>query len=598
MNHPLPDAALKGHIAVVGMTGGGKTFTTKGIVEHILERDPSARVCVLDPIKSDWWGVTSSADGKKPGLPFHILGGPRGHVPLHETAGKAIGELVGSGALPLSIIDMADFGPGGLQTFFNDFAPALLRRIRGVVYLVLEEAHEFAPKERAGFGGETMTVHFAKKLATAGRSKGVRIIAATQRTQQLHNSVLGSCQTVIAHQLTYPADIEPVAKWFKGHVDKETFSRFAETLTSMPTGTGWLCSGQAKVAEMVRFPRIWTFDNSATPDGEDEIDVKTAPVDLARLRAIVGDAVAEAEANDPAALRAEVARLRGELAKKPATAPDGVALTEAHERGYAAGQSHVFDVMAKREKAVRSNIENAIGALQRALDAIAIPELPRTAPAPTPGITHRPELFTPAAALKIGDKVTAPDGRRGTVTGSVSLMPLIGRAEPTKTTEGVTRPMQKILDALAELAALGIREASRIQVVFLSGYGHPNSKGFVNSLGALSTAGFVTYPRSGVVALTEAGCAAANHTGRPLTSTDLQRRVLDLLGAAHGRILQPLIEAYPAEISRQDLCAAAGYGHMNSKGFVNAIGRLRSLGFIDYPTKGNVVALPILFVGR
>jgi len=344
MKHPLPESAFKGHIAVVGMTGGGKTFTTKGIVEHILAVDPSARVCVLDPIKSDWWGITSSASGKRPGLPFQILGGPRGHVPLHDSTGKAIGELVGSGALPLSIIDMADFGPGGLQAFFNDFAPALLRKVRGVVHLVLEEAHEFAPKERAGFGGETMTVHFAKKLATAGRSKGIRIIAATQRTQQLHNSVLGSCQTVIAHQLTYPADIEPVEKWFKGHVDKATFSRFSETLTSLPTGTGWMCSGQAKVAEMVQFPRISTFDNSATPDGAAEIAVTTAPVDREKLRQIMGEAAKEAEANDPATLKKRIRELEAEVAKKPAAAVDQVAIEAARIEGREAA---IDDIGAK-----------------------------------------------------------------------------------------------------------------------------------------------------------------------------------------------------------------------------------------------------------
>jgi len=49
------------------------------------------------------------------------------------------------------------------------------KRMRGVVYLVLEEAHEFAPKERTGIGAESMAIHYAKQLATAGRSKGIRI---------------------------------------------------------------------------------------------------------------------------------------------------------------------------------------------------------------------------------------------------------------------------------------------------------------------------------------------------------------------------------------------------------------------------------------
>lgn len=159
MNFAFPRAVLEQHTAFLGKTGSGKTSTAKLAVEQIVCANPAARVCVLDPIKSDWWGLTSSTDGKRAGLPFYILGGPRGHVPLHDSAGKAIGELVATGDLPLSIIDMADFNAGGLQKFFNDFAPALMKRMRGVVYLVMEEAHEFCLSEDT----EILTRHGFKK---------------------------------------------------------------------------------------------------------------------------------------------------------------------------------------------------------------------------------------------------------------------------------------------------------------------------------------------------------------------------------------------------------------------------------------------------
>jgi DNA helicase HerA-like ATPase len=180
----FPPAVLGNHVALLGKTGSGKTSTGKLLVEQVV--DDGARVCILDTVKSDWWGLISSADGKKPGLPFQILGGPRGHVPLHAGAGKADRRARRRGALPLSIIDMADFEAGGVQRFFVDFAPTLLRHMRGVLYLVIEEAHELAPKERAGIGAENMAIHYAKKLATAGRSKGIRLVVLTQRAA-LHN---------------------------------------------------------------------------------------------------------------------------------------------------------------------------------------------------------------------------------------------------------------------------------------------------------------------------------------------------------------------------------------------------------------------------
>lgn len=319
----IPSAALSQHTAIIGKTGSGKTSTAKLAVEEVVAA--GFRVCILDTVKSDWWGITSSADGKKPGLPFKILGGPRGHVPLHSSAGKAIAQLVAKGKLPLSILDMADFEPGGIQKFFCDFAPALMRHTTGVLYLVIEEAHEIAPKERSGVGNENMAIHWAKKLATAGRSKGIRLIVATQRTQSLHNAVLGSCDTLIAHRLTAPADQAPIKAWLRANTDKATCEKVEASLSSLPTGTGWLCSGEARIFAKMKFPKFATYDNTATPlaDGSDH-DVKTAPVNVDELRKIISEAMdgAESDTRHP---------------KGRPSPPDHRALREAEDRGRAAG---------------------------------------------------------------------------------------------------------------------------------------------------------------------------------------------------------------------------------------------------------------------
>ena len=59
-------------------------------------------------------------------------------------------------------------------------------------------------------------------------------------------------------------------------------------------------------------------------------------------------------------------------------------------------------------------------------------------------------------------------------------------------------------------------------------------------------------------------------------------------------LLAPIL--YSFQMAREDLAVAAHYGHLNSKGFVNALGRLRALGFIDYPQQGQVAAQPVLFL--
>lgn len=561
------------HTAVVGKTGSGKTSTAKLLVEHVVAQ--GARVCILDPIKSDWWGLISSADGKKPGLPFYILGGPHGHVQIDEKAGKTVGELVAAGDLPLSIIDMADFKPGGLQTFFCDFAPALLKKMRGIVYLVIEEAHEFAPKERAGFGGENLTIHFAKKLATAGRSKGIRLVVVTQRTQSLHNAVLGSCETLIAHRLTLPADQTPVKEWLRGNVVKDVAELVSRSLATLKTGEGWVISGEANIADKTRFPRIATYDNSATPTDDDHRhEVKTAAMDPAKLQALIGAAAKAAAADDPAVLRRRIAELEKQIAN---AGPDSRQLNEArlagHKEGYREGAAKVgYSLVNATLDLRRANSD--LANLADLLEAIIVD----TGKAqPSADVAQRTE-----------HRPSKPN-----VAGSTPAARSISSG-PAKRAEGVNGPQQRILDALAWWASVGVDQPSRIQVAVIARYS-PSGGAFQNPLGGLRTMGLIEYPAGGAVALTGAGRAAASSPGMPATVAEFHARLQGILNGPQWRILAPIIDAYPRAISRADVAAAAGYAP-HGGAFQNPLGSLRTLGLIDYPAPGMVVALPVLFI--
>jgi hypothetical protein len=548
---PIPQAALEQHTAVLGKTGSGKTSTSKLIVEHVVA--DGDRVCILDPIKSDWWGLTSSVDGKKAGLPFHILGGPRGHVPLHSSAGRAIGEIVASGALPLSVLDMADFEPGGLQRFFVDFAPTLLKKMRGVLYLVIEEAHEFAPKERSGIGAENLAIHWAKKLATAGRSKGIRLIVATQRTQSLHNALLGSCDTMIVHRLTAPADQEPVKKWLKANATKEVMEKVDGSLSSQKTGSAWICSGEAKVFEQVQFPRISTYDNSATPTKDSGVQqVKTAPVDQALLRSIIGEAVKESEENDPKALKAEIAALKRQFAMKvpqPST-PDPKAIEEAELRGIPAGRRIGFHEGWEACAASARVVFDEMPPLLELPDLKVLKTVPRAGPA----------------------KQSVPPSRPAQSMDDGTL----------------TAPQRRVLESLGFWAGLGIEQPTRPQVGVAAGYS-PSSGGFANLLGTLRTLGMIDYPASGRICLTADG---GKHRPESDDRSALDR-AMSILSGPQRKVLGAIID-HRKPIGRHDLGKATDYS-ATSGGFANLLGSLRSIDLIDYPTTGYVKAADWLF---
>ncbi len=80
----IPSAALLQHVAILGKTGSGKTYTAKGLVEGVI--DDKRRLAVVDPTGA-WWGLRSSADGKAPGYPVIVLGGHHADAPLDNRIG-------------------------------------------------------------------------------------------------------------------------------------------------------------------------------------------------------------------------------------------------------------------------------------------------------------------------------------------------------------------------------------------------------------------------------------------------------------------------------------------------------------------------------
>ena len=163
--------------------------------------------------------------------------------------------------------------------------------------------------------------------------------------------------------------------------------------------------------------------------------------------------------------------------------------------------------------------------------------------------------------------------------------------------QGLTGPQQRIQDALAWLEGLGIAErASRVQAAFLAGY-KPGGGAFNNTLGSLRCAGLIEYPSSGEIALTDEGRARAREADMPMTTEALQHAVMNRLSGPQRRVLQPVIAAWPDEMSVKELADAAGY-EASGGAFNNTRGSLRSLGLIDYPAPGMVVARPVLFVSE
>ncbi|MFN4017663.1 MAG: hypothetical protein ACK4JB_20150 [Reyranella sp.] len=572
--HLLPDAALDGRLCVVGISGSGKSTTAKGGVERLLEQ--GRRVCIVD-LLDGWWGLRLRRDGKSPAFPVAIFGGLHGDLPLTEHAGSLIGQAVAQSE-GSSIVSLAELdGDAPRRRFALAFFDALHKTNRAPLHLIVDEADFYAPQQPVKDGPGPMLLNRVKEIAARGRMRGFRLWSVTQRPAKLHKDVMSQADTLVAMQLTSSQDRGALKAWIGDQGDESVGAGILRALPSLKRGEGVVWSPRLGVLETTHFPLPDTYDSSRTPEyGETAASVELKPIDLGVLREKLGKVDAEVRANDPTALKAEIARLKGDLAKKPAAVPDAAALTEAHERGYAAGQSYAFDMMAKREKAVRSNIENASGALQRALDAIAIPELPRTAPAPAPGITHRPEPFTPALAAR--PEPTNPS-----------------QSKPNAVRPGLSRPQQRILDALAWLESIGIGQADRTRVAMLAD-ASPKSSGFEKNVSTLKTAALIEYPFSGELRLTQAGREAANAPTTPPTNAELHAAIRSKISGPQWALLEALIRQR-VPLSRAELAAQAGVSAASS-GFEKNVSTLSGFGFVTYPERGCVQVADILFVER
>lgn len=104
------------------------------------------------------------------------------------------------------------------------------------------------------------------------------------------------------------------------------------------------------------------------------------------------------------------------------------------------------------------------------------------------------------------------------------------------------------------------------------------------------------YPDAKSIELTDAGRTLASPQEIPQTTAELHRIIFSRLPGPERRILEELIKAKGQPVDREELAARVGYTSIRSKGFANPMGRLRTIGFIDYPSSTTVVALPVLFL--
>jgi hypothetical protein len=606
----LPLDTVTSTLIAYGGKGMGKTNLGSVLVEELTRC--GLRWAWLDPLGVSW-GLRHSADGAGRGVECLILGGLHGDVPIEPAGGAAVADVVVEESTNV-LIDFSRKRSGEMWSiaekirFVSDYALRLFQRQGEIIsgrrrpplFQVLDEAARYIPQTiPAGEPKLAECVGAWNQLVEEGRNVGLGVGLLTQRSARMNKSVSELADAMFAFRTVGPNSLTAVLDWLGEHVEKKHIGELAATVRSLDRGKALVVSpGWLRFEGVVTIRMRETFDSSATvKHGEQQRTARGegAKPDLARIRERMAATIERAKADDPRELRRALAEARAQIVKlqqaKPAPAT-AVKVPRVIEKPV------LKDAVVKRLEAVGRKTEADLGHVGRHLATLAhahtqLAEQIRAAlAAARTGGAH--DVTSSAAAGRdrgVTPNHAAPAGasRPAPVARPRQAAPSNGHGD------GLTGPEQKVLDELASLEALGITSPPKAQVSVLCGYANPRSGGFSGPLGRLAAAGLITYPRSGEVALTDAGRARAQAPDAPLTNAVLHERVLDKFDGPRARILREVIAAYPQALDKAELGLKLGYQNPRSGGYSGPLGTLSKLGLIRYPTSGQVAATDLLF---
>lgn len=586
----LPLDAITQSLCILARKRAGKSYTARRFAEELIRA--RQQVVIIDP-KGDYWGIRSSADGKRPGLPIIILGGEHGDLPLEANAGEIVAKLaVHEGAsllLDLSLFrkhEVATFMGGSIKGprisgFLEDFYRLKAHeKYRTPVMLIVDEADAIAPQKP--YPGEERMLGAMEDIVRRGGQRGIGCLTVTQRSAVLNKNVLTQTQILVAMRMIAPQDLAAILLWVDVHGTPAERKILMESLPSLPTGDAWFWSpgwpDADGIFKRVHILPIETFDSGATPKpGEKRVDPRNlADIDLEVVRRQMADVVERAKADDPRELRKQIAERDRNIAElkrqvaKPANpikqaAPDPSALERAEKRGYQRAVAESRKAWSPLKRAVGHAIESMGKAIPAELEWDG-GTLDKTIPNVAPALQA-----SPVKQLQYREPIRQAESN-GDLTG----------------------PERRILDAIAWMESLGIESPKQVAVAFLANYTY-GAGSFNNPRGSLRVKGYVEYVPGNQIRLTDEGRKLATYPESALTAEELQSRVLGCLPGPEQKLLKVILAAYPDQISKADCAAASGYA-AGAGSFNNPCGRLRTLGLIEYPQTGYVKAMPLLFL--
>jgi uncharacterized protein DUF87 len=558
------DALLRGRLLIQANSGKGKSWLLRRLAEALFGK---VQVIIIDP--EGEFATLREKYG-------YVLVGKGGETPADPRSAA----LVAHKLLELrasAVCDLYEMKPYARHEWVAKFLEAMIDSPKNLWHpcvVIVDEAHIFCPEKGAG---ESVAAEAIIGMATRGRKRGFALVLATQRLGKVRKDAAAELLNVMIGGTFIDIDRKRAADAL-GIYGKDQH-KFFDEIKVLKRGL-FFALGPAICNERILIevgpvqtthPEAGSARHAAEPP--------PAPEAIAKLLPKLSDLpkAAEEKAKTEAELRTEIRSLKGQLRTQPAIAKEvKVVDQQAIDRAVRETYKKLGDSQMAMQNAVKRQWRTLKDIAEAAAKAasLEIPEVPNV-------------KFTPQrdhASVVPHRKEAKPHPPQHVQT---------HRPAEVENNGDLSGPEQRILNAIAWMESIGIAEPEQTAVAFLAGYSYGGG-GFNNPRGALRVKGMVEYRGSGI-ALTDSGRSLAHAPETPLTTEELHGHVLRVLPGPEQKLLTVLLQIYPENISKDDLAERVGYAP-GSGGFNNPCGRLRTLGLVDYPTPGKVVAKDILFV--
>lgn len=523
---------LETRMLVQANSGGGKSYCIRRILEQTAGH---VQQLVIDP-EGEFATLREKHD--------YVIAAPHdGDALAHpKTAQLLARRLLETGVS--AILDIYDLKAHERQAFVRLFCEALVNAPKTLwqpCLVVLDEAHVFCPEStKAEAAGAVID------LATRGRKRGFALVAATQRLAKLNKDAAAELLNKLVGRTGLDVDVKRAADEL-GMTAKTAMEELR------PLDPGQFFAFGPALSTTVRRLQVGKVQTTHPKAGDRTL--RAPPKPTAAIKAVLPKLAdlpkeSETEARTVDELKRELTKVRRELTQTSRGKLSAQDVREAEERGLQRGRESA--VAAENELFSTLSTRCAI-ALQKVFDEVRKPLLPSDFKALRQAQRKPPHRVEPAP------RVAQSNG-------------------------AITAPQQKLLDKLAWLESHDLYPAPKETLAAVAGVS-PTSGGYFNNLGALrNKLGLIDYPTSGEVAFTEEGRAQAriSEDSRPV-----HEHWLEVVTAPQRAILRALIDRHPTAIDKDELATLIGVSQ-TSGGYFNNLGRLRTLGAIDYPQKKTV----------